>query len=451
MNMIFVKKIYMNCNRFVKLTSFLCKVSFIFTSEFVLFCIRNNYSKFIERLTYRLSSTNILYVKLFQAVSLNNHFINEKTSNEIIKFTDNVPWNISDIRIEELIQFCDTYDIILKDGFEKPINSGMISLVYKGICKKDKSSCIIKMKRNGIDEKLFESIEILKTVVYILSFIPIFRKYEIDEIINKNIYLIKEQINFKQEVENTMKIRNNCKNLKYVQIPEINKSATDEFPNFILMEYIEGIKINQVEEVDFEIFAKQIVKFAFVTTMVHGLTHSDLHSGNILFMKNKIDDTSDKITYKIGVIDFGIVYELDDNFKDPLLQIISHMFDVSPKQSAIQLLNILIEPHGILEKIPKECYNTIVGFTEEIVKEVIYTSKKANQMQIYNFLIKLKDYINSENLSNMGIRPSENFFKLMFVFSMSNGIIFSLCNDELINIVDQVVNELFCTKLLIDD
>ena len=449
--MFFFKKLYANCKHFIKFTIFLCNVSFIFTSELLLFCIRNNFSKFIETLTYRLSSTNILYVKLFQAISLNNHFIDEKTSNEIIKFTDDVPWNISDIRIEELIHFCDTYDIILKNGYEKPINSGMISLVYKGIRRIDNSTCIIKMKRNRVDEKLFESIEILKTFVYILSFIPIFRKYEIDEIINKNIYLIKEQINFKQEVENTIKIKNNCKKLKYVKIPEINKSATDEFPNFILMEYIEGIKINQVEEVDFEIFAKQIVKFAFVTTMVHGLTHSDLHSGNILFIKNKIDDTSDKITYKIGVIDFGIVYELQDNFKETLLQIISHMFDVSPKQSAIQLLNILIEPRGILEKIPKECYNTIIDFTEVIVKEVIYTSKKANQMQIYKFLIKFKDYINSENLSNMGIRPSENFFKMMFVFSMSNGIIFSLCNDDLMNIVDKVVNELFCTKLLVED
>ena len=84
-------------------------------------------------------------------------------------------------------------------------------------------------------------------------------------------------------------IRENCKNLKYVIIPVSNRSVTEEYSNIILMDYIEGMKINQIKEQDYEGFAKQVVKFGLVTTLVHGVAHGDLHGGNILFIKDETD------------------------------------------------------------------------------------------------------------------------------------------------------------------
>ena len=109
-----------------------------------------------------------------------------------------------------------------------------------------------------------------------------------------------------------MRIKNNCKNLKYVKIPSANRAVTEEYPNCILMDYIEGIKITQIQKEDYDGFAKQVMKFGFVTSIVHGVTHGDLHGGNILFIK---DNNDERYPYKIGVIDFGIVYDLDSKFK----------------------------------------------------------------------------------------------------------------------------------------
>jgi len=81
----------------IKSIIFLLKALFIFASEMMIYGIFRDYSLFIDRLSIRLSSINILYVKIFQAFALNNSLIDDKTNNKLLKFTDNAPWNYSDV------------------------------------------------------------------------------------------------------------------------------------------------------------------------------------------------------------------------------------------------------------------------------------------------------------------------------------------------------------------
>ena len=56
---------------------FFLQIFYVFFSEYTIYNIFNSYSNFIDRLTTKLASMNILYVKLFQAFALNNNFIDE--------------------------------------------------------------------------------------------------------------------------------------------------------------------------------------------------------------------------------------------------------------------------------------------------------------------------------------------------------------------------------------
>jgi predicted unusual protein kinase regulating ubiquinone biosynthesis (AarF/ABC1/UbiB family) len=284
--------------------------------------------------------------------------------------------------------------------------------------------------------------------MYLLSFIPIFNKYQLAEVVNKNIEIIRHQTNFLEEVDNMTLIKNNCKNLKYVRIPSANREVTEEYPNCILMDYIEGIKINEIEKEDYEGFAKQVMKFGFVTSIVHGVTHGDLHGGNILFIKDKNDE---RYPYKIGVIDFGIIYELESEYKGLVFEMLTQMFDSPPRDSAIKLLNSgIIDPPNILQQIPKDDYENIISFTSEIIDETVNSSKKANQIQIYKFISKLKDYLSNSVLSKIGITPSDNFVKTQLVLAMSHGVTLTLCNDDFMGLADTVINELFHTNMIIE-
>ena len=428
----------------IKSIIFLLNALFIFASEMIIYSVFQDYSFFIDRLSMRLASINILYVKIFQAFALNNSLIDDKTNNKLLKFTDNAPWNFSDIDLHQLIEMSDKYNIQLQRGYEVPINSGMISLVFIGYDKN--KQVIIKMKRKNIQEKLDDAIDNLLFSMYILSFIPIINKYQLVEVVNKNIEIIRRQTNFLEEIDNMDKIRENCKNLKYVKIPTANRNVTEEYPNIILMERIEGIKINQIKEEDYEQFAKLVVKFGIVTTILHGVTHGDLHSGNILFIKDYNDS---KYYYKIGVIDFGIIYEVKSQYKGLLFDIVTQLFEKTPRESAEKLLNSgMVDPPGILQKIPKEDYNNILSFTSDIINETIHSSKKANQIQIYKFLSKFKEYLSKDELCNIGIRPSDDFVKSQLVLAMAHGVTLTLCKDNFITLMDKVINELFNTKII---
>jgi ubiquinone biosynthesis protein len=428
---------------------FLINVFFIFGKEYIIYLLYKDFPLFVERLALGLSRINILCVKIFQAFALNNSLIDEIINNKLLQFTDNAPWNFSDINLGDLIKIVNKYNLQLKSGYEIPINSGMISLVFKAY-KKDNSMepVIIKMKRNNIQQKLDDAIDNLLFSMYLLSFIPIFNKYQLAEVVNKNIEIIRHQTNFLEEVDNMALIKKNCKNLKYVKIPTANRAVTEEYPNLILMEYIEGIKINQIKKEDYEGFAKQVMKFGFVTSIVHGVTHGDLHGGNILFIKDKNDE---KYPYKIGVIDFGIIYELESQYKGFIFEILTQMFDSPPRESAIKLLNSgIIDPPNILQQIPKDDYENIIKFTSEIIDETVNSSKKANQIQIYKFISKLKDYLSNSILSKIGIKPSDNFVKTQLVLAMSHGVTLTLCNEDYMGLADKVINELFHTNMIIE-
>jgi predicted unusual protein kinase regulating ubiquinone biosynthesis (AarF/ABC1/UbiB family) len=420
---------------------FLLRVGFIILSELLVYSIYRDYSIFIDRLTHKLASINILYVKIFQAFALNNSLINDKINNKLIEFTDNAPWNFSDLDLGILNEVADKYDIILKQGYEVPINSGMISVVFKGYKRCDNSPVIIKMKRKNIQEKLNESIENLLFTVYLLSFIPIMNKYQISEVIHKNIEIIRSQTDFLQEVDNMNLMKNNCKNLKYIVIPSANKNITEEYSNVIVMDYIQGVKLNNVKQEDYEGFAKQVIKFGIVTSLIHGTAHGDLHCGNILFIKDFKDE---KYPFKLGIIDFGIIFNIESKYKEFLFDIITNIFETSSLESAKKILNSgIIEPIGILEKISKDDYDHILSFTEKIIFEAIYDGKKTNQIQIYKFLSKLKDYLCKKELMNLGIRPSDDFVKSQLVLAMAHGVTLKLCNDNFVPLMDKVMSELF--------
>jgi len=434
---------------------FLIRAFYIISLELTIYCIYRDYYNFINRLTHNLASINILYVKIFQAIASNNHFIDEKTNNELIMFTDKAPWDYSDTRFTELTNIRNEFHIDLDNGmYEKPINSGMISLVFKGYYKR-KEECkkiVIKMKRNNIEAKLKEAIENLYFFVNIFNLIPQFKKYQISEIIKKNISIIKDQTNFAKEVKNMVKIKENCKNLKYVVIPEVYQEITDKYPNFIVMEFIEGMKINEIEEKDYTQFSKQIIKFGTVTTLIHGFTHGDLHAGNIFFIKDdKNVNSNEKYSYKIALIDFGIMYELNGSFKNMLFDILSNLFTVSPKETAIKLMNSrLIEPENAINLLPSIYSDNIINITTGIIDECFKNPKKGNQKQIYTFLCKFYEYLNSIKIEDSKIRPSDDFVKTQLVIAMAHGVTYTLAGDNFTSITEKVINELFHTEMFMD-
>jgi len=422
--------------RFLSNLYFLIEMLWIISFTYLDFLYDRDYPLFIQNITRKLSSKNILYVKFFQAISLNNSLIDGAMNQELIKYTDSVPYCSDDIDWELMVKLKKECGIEFLSN-AGPINSGMISLVYlmNDITKNQK--IIVKIKRDGIEEKLNDAIEKMQFVIQLLLYIPQLSHFNILESFNKNILTLKNQLDFEQEVKNTIKMKSQCKNLKYIKVPEVYESVTTRFPNVIVMEYISGVHISKLEEPDYEPFAKLVVKYGVVSSFINGFGHGDLHAGNILFIKNGESD------YKLGLIDFGIVLEINDSVRDKFLDIFYDFSNKPPIDISNDFLSCFVEPKEVFQYLPKQHKESLVQMTEKIIENIIHGSKSANQNKLFEFIIHFNDYLNTNDLKKYGLYFNDDFIKMQMGLAMAQGVCLCLCKNNYIEIANQVSNEMF--------
>ena len=130
------------------------------------------------------------------------------------------------------------------------------------------------------------------------------------------------QTDFVNENANTKRMTRLLHHLDYIKIPKIYEEITNKYPNVIMMEFINGIKIKDVEKEDYSFFSKIVIKFGIITT-IQKFIHGDFHHGNVIFIKNTDEECSKKTIpkFQIGIIDFGIIVKFETNVIQELMVI----------------------------------------------------------------------------------------------------------------------------------
>ena len=407
---------------------------FLFEVIFALF--HQNRAIFIKRLALQLAKKNILYVKLFQAIAMNKNLIDDETNNELMRFTDSAPYDDSDIDME---LFCRVKNEFNLDWHSyEPIKAGMISLVFKLCDETNKNLVILKMKRKNIDSKLNKSIDYLQFFVYVVSFIPYLNTFDITSVFNKNIETLKQQLDFNQEVKNMREAEDKCKNLKYVKIPRVYDEVTEKYPDVIMMEFIEGKTIQEIVEEDYSEYAALLLKYGMASFLIHGVTHGDLHAGNILFLKNE-----SLPKYQVCLLDFGIVLRLEEQIRSNFLKMAVDMFEKPARELSRDLLFLYIEPTSVLEELPSEHLDRILDIMEQIIDNTIHSKNQADQSKLYQCMMEINSYINNHDLSSYGLKVNDSFVKTQMALAMCNGINMVLCKNDYITFANKTINEMF--------
>lgn len=422
-------------------------ISFIHTGYYYIgsifsFC---DYSNYLINIANALSKENILYVKMFQMISMEKKWIPEDVSTSLMKFTDNAPYSNSDIDWKSIVQLKNDYKIVINKN-DVPMNSGMISLVFKATdC--DKNNIVVKIKRVDVEKKLKDGVEQMLFVLGIISyFITSIEKMQIDISIKKNSNIILQQLDFEKEVESTEQMQKNCKYLSYVKIPKVYKEITKSIPNIIVQEFLEGKTICQLFESDCEMYAPLVLKYGFVSSFIHGFTHGDLHAGNILFIKTMII-TKKKLSipkYQIGIIDFGIVLEIKENVKNTMLNVLVEMNEKPPSYTADKLFRCFINNFDELQEEQKK---KMIETSAEIIGMCLHKKNDLNHYKLYEFIWKINNLLNE---NNQNVKFNDDFIQIQMAFAMTHGLTMRLCNDDYIDFLNQIVNELFHLDLLGD-
>ena len=413
---------------------------FILTAETVQYKLGyTEYNNYIKQLALKLSRENIFYIKFFQAAcTIKSPLLTDELTSFLTTFTDNVPYSSYEIDHDSLQSVMNEFSVSIKKPFV-PIKSGTISLIFEGTMH-DKP-VIIKCKRIGIDNKIHNAIFHMNHLISISMLIPHIKNLNVHEIYSENKQSVLDQLSFENEVSNIKMFYSkwNKPGLDYIKIPRVYSDITRKVPNIIVMERIFGKTITQIDTDDKDKYALLLAKFNFKSVFYDGIYHGDFHPGNVFFLKeNKVvgsdndddDDDNDDApyTYKLGIIDFGIIGTLTRELQNVIYNLFHNLYEKNHIGVAQCMIDNLIEPKDILTPESKKELGEIISSYSEI-----HFGKENHKFLDAEDMITI-----NKLLYKYGVQFSKEFCKVELSFAISDSVCKLLSNKT--TYIDQLLN-----------
>jgi predicted unusual protein kinase regulating ubiquinone biosynthesis (AarF/ABC1/UbiB family) len=384
------------------------------------YCFKtNHYSRLdlLKNICYKLEKINILYIKIFQSLALNEDLLYENERDFLISYCDNVPYNCANVDYNLLRSLRENYNITLTTSV--PLASGVIGIVFDGIDASNTKVVIKMLKENSVNN-LRDVFDELLYISYICKYIPIINSFNITKLVTDNKELMLEQTDFMKEISALERFAEKYKNNKEYRFPKVYKSITQKFNQLLVMENISGLTFKTLESMDETIkeeFAYIYIKFGILGILHHSAIHCDLHCGNVFFYINEsLNDYMPK--YQMGIIDFGLTCfpnKLNQNayyiFLNEILinKDYSQIFKVL--QNVIEEKERLYAMHTVKkEALKKEIIDCIkIGSNNEITPTLIMRFCKILKKYNLNFTSEFhKLVLCIVNVNGLGKKLSKN-------------------------------------------
>jgi ubiquinone biosynthesis protein len=339
--------------------------------------------------------------------------------NELQYISNNVDYSKKDIDIDTLEIISNKYNIKI-NNYYKPINSGTISLVFIGYDETSNKKYAVKVKRKNIEEELKKSILYFGRIINFLNCFSYFKKLNLKLAFDENIESFTNQLNFFCEVENIKKFKNLNSNMNNIVIPDVIEFITKKHNNVIIMNFIEGITLKEIDHSDKDKYCKIVTNFGLKSILFDGYFHSDLHQGNILFIKNELYDSGNvKLEYKIGILDFGIIGMIsreDQNYFYNFLKFCLNKESMKAAEYFIE--NMIINNNNLLND---QNVNELIDNINNLIRRDFVINKKVTQ----KFLYDLNSLLFPKN-----IRIKIFFTKMQVALAIVEVIVNSLSNNN---------------------
>ena len=420
----------------------------IFTRHYLVYKLSKktpqDYNNMIKNISEKMSQKNIFFTKIFQAFANNNNLVDKELFNHFITYTDNVKYNTQEIDYNGLY---DLINIARKNGDdliienETPIKSGNIALVYTGIL--NGKNIIIKYRRKNITEKFNKSMDELELLVNVSKKMPFLCDLNINDLFEENREIMIKQLDFLNEVKNIKMFYDKFKDVETICIPKVYSYFTEDNPCAIIMDKLEGRRIENILHEDKHEYSKILSRFNLKCVFYDAIYHSDLHSGNVIFMKEFCrtssngngNDSGGQLLplMKIGILDYGIIGTMTRDEQNTFFiffkilvskdynELSKFIFDSLSEKIDKSKPNISQEYKNILvNQISTVCCKVLTNDTKFFGGEEIYEINKilkTQNLQFSKFFCRVELAIAiSENVCNSLATNSSYIEQMMIAF-----------------------------------
>ncbi|MFB6468500.1 ABC1 kinase family protein [Cytobacillus sp. Hz8] len=286
-----------------------------------------------ERVRIVLQELGTTFIKLGQIASTRMDIFPENIIKELEKLQDHVPpfpsSEVNRILEEELGGSIDT---IFAEFHETPTASASIGQVHFARLHTGEHVAV-KIQRPHIQKVIETDLEILEDIARLMDTqLDWAKNYHIRDIVEEFSKSLRAELDYSIEGRNAEKIANQFKNDSTVHIPTIYWDYSTK--KVLTMEYIEGIKINNLDLLLENGYNRKSIAEKFTQCLLHqilveGFFHGDPHPGNVIIMPGEI----------IGLMDFGMVGHLSQEMK---LQFVSLIISLK-RGNSDGIVNVLLK------------------------------------------------------------------------------------------------------------
>jgi hypothetical protein len=370
--------------------------------------VTHRFNKFIKGISTKLAATNIYYIKLFQAIAYSSDIANEELTSFFRDYTDSVAFTPSEYNVDELmnlIEYANSIGYTLRIPSLIPDKMGSISLVFYGTISEksehvdgnnegsgsgsgnmETRQVVVKYLRANMRERILSSISNFKYLIAILNLFPSLRYLHLNDVYSEQREMMLEQINFERETACILNMSDTCKDARCIQIPTAYPEFTTKYPNIIVMERLIGQTLDQLDDDVKDYYCRSLARGLVKTVFIDGLYHCDLHPGNTIFIRD-----ADTDTYKIGLIDFGIVDRVSAEEQEVTYELFRSIVKKDVDTAVRTLMEHYTEPYDprrAADKCNTEMLRALREYIETMIGTVVTCFSAENLCFINKLLIK---------------------------------------------------------------
>jgi len=286
---------------------------------------QERFKKNARRILNTCISLGPVYIKFGQWLSSRADILPQPYLEELSKLQDSVPPvpfdKVRPVIEQDIGKIEEKFDSLDRNA----LSGASLGQVYKAT--KSGQQVIVKVKRPGIEKMVEEDLKVLmKIIPFAMKFVDPNLRFSIIPIMKQFVESIHEEMDYSKESENLKNIKKNMMPYENVVIPEIHDDYSTR--NILTMEYIPGIKVTNIEELDKKGIDRQklvidVHKVFFTMLLRHSIFHADPHPGNI-----SVKDDGTLILY-----DFGMIGRLNNETRLRLVRLYLALVEKDPPRT----------------------------------------------------------------------------------------------------------------------
>ena len=285
-----------------------------------------------ENLRLALEELGPTFIKLGQLLSTRADLLPPDYRAELTKLQDTAPAVPSEV-VEDIVEReLHAPAAAVFAAFEPvPLACASVGQAHTATLH-DGTEVVVKVRRPNVVEEMDRDLEIIQNFAARASrHSKTAARYDVVGLADEFVHTLRGQLDYLQEARNAARFATNFADDPTVQIPRVFPDLTTS--RVITLERIRGMKITDLAALEeaglprhelAERTALIVAKMIFED----GLFHADPHPGNFFI----------ESTGRVGIIDFGMVGELDDRLREQLARLLTGFLRRDPGRLADALL-----------------------------------------------------------------------------------------------------------------